>query len=249
MKVALVQFKPEFKAVESNLRRLAGFVQEAATAGAKLVVLPELATTGYSFMSEGDARPYAEPVSEVGRTFRVMQALARKLGIHVVWGMAEVDGPTGTLYNSQVLVTPDGPWVRYAKVNLWGNDWLWATEGRANPPILPCNFGSDGTRKVGLLICRDVRDKKDSKWSDFYESGDADLVAFSSNWGDGGFPAIAWIDFVKDNSTTLLVSNRWGKEVPNDFGEGGVCAITAKPFGIQCEGLVWNADCIVYAEV
>ena len=249
MKVALVQFAPKFKAVEDNLRRLVGFVQEAARSGAKLVVLPELATTGYSFMSQAEALSCAEPISEQGRTFRVMQSLARKLGVHIVWGMVEVDTPTGSLHNSQVLVTPDLGWVRYAKVNLWGNDWIWAAEGRANPPILTCNFGDEGTRKVGLLICRDVRDKKDSKWSDFYESGDADLVCLSSNWGDGGFPAIAWVDFVKDNSTTLLVSNRWGKEIPNDFGEGGVCAITAKPFKVHCEGLVWNSDCIVYAEV
>jgi predicted amidohydrolase len=249
MKVALVQFAPRFKAVEANLRRLVAFVQQAASEGARLIVLPELATTGYSFMSAREARPFAEPVTEQGRTFQVMRALARKLGVHIVWGMVEVDPVTNTLHNAQVLVTPTGPWVRYAKVNLWGNDWLWAAEGRANPPILACDFGVDGVRRVGLLICRDVRDKKNDKWSDFYESGDADLVCLSANWGDGGFPSISWIDFVKDNATTLLVSNRWGKEVPNDFGEGGVCAITAKPFGIQCEGLVWNADCVVYAKV
>lgn len=249
MRVALVQFRPKFKEVEDNLRRLAGFVSKAAKAGAKLVVLPELATTGYGFMDSSEVLPFAEPLNEHGRTFQVMRSLARMLNIHIVWGMVEADTPTGSLYNSQALVTPDGPWIRYAKVNLWGNDWLWATEGRANPPILDCYFGEDGNRKVGLLICRDVRDKKDSKWNDFYEAGDADLVCLSSNWGNGGFPATAWIDFVKDNSTTLLVSNRWGKEVPNDFGEGGVCAITSKPFGIQCKGLVWDADCIVYAEV
>jgi len=249
MRVALVQFRPEFKAKEQNLRRLVGFVGQAAKAGAKLVVLPELATTGYSFMSEAEAAQVAEPIGPDGYTFGVMQKAAQLLGVHIVWGMAEHDLQTEKLYNSQVLVTPTGKWVKYAKVNLWGNDWIWCAEGRANPPILDCDFGEDGHRKVGLLICRDVRDKKDSKWSDFYESGDADLVAFSSNWGDGGFPAIAWVDFVKDNKTTLLVSNRWGKEIPNDFGEGGVCAITAKPFKVHCEGLVWNQDCIVYAEV
>lgn len=249
MKVALIQFKPEYRAVEQNLRRLAGFVKEAAEAGAKLIVLPELAATGYSFMSKAEAATVAESLDLDGRTFRVMHALAARLGVHIVWGQVEREQATGKLYNSQALVTPNGQSVTYQKINLFGNDWLWSEEGRANPPILLCDFGAGDVRKVGLLICRDVRDKKDARWSDFYESGDADLVAFSANWGDGGFPANSWIDFVRDNGTTLLVSNRWGKEVPNDFGEGGVCAITAKPFGIQCEGLVWNADCIVYAEV
>jgi len=249
MKVALVQFCPTPKDVEGNLRKLAGFVQEAAKAGAKLVVLPELATTGYSFMSKGEAAAVSEPVPD-GRTFKIMKALAEKLSVHIVWGMVERDTRTDDLYNSQVIVTPvANRGQSYHKVNLWGNDWLWAAEGKWNPPVLHCDFGGGDTRKVGLLICRDVRDKKDSKWSDFYESGDADLVAFSSNWGNGGFPAVAWIDFVKDNKTTLLVSNRWGKEVPNDFGEGGVCAITADPFEVKCDGLVWSQDCIVYAEV
>ncbi len=248
MKVAVVQFAPVFKAMQDNLRKLAGFVKEAAQNGAKLVVLPELATTGYSFMSKAEAAECAEPIPE-GQTFKVMKALSERLGVHVVWGMVEKVPQTGKVHNSQVLVAPNGQWVSYQKVNPWGNDWLWADEGRANPPILSCDFGEHGTKKVGLLICRDVRDRKNDKWSDFYESGDADLVAFSSNWGNGGFPAIAWIDFVRDNNITLLVSNRYGKESHNDFGHGGVCAITANPFEIKCDGLVWDADCIVYADV
>lgn len=261
MKVALVQFHPDFvvplyrqdgdalTAKKNNLERLFKFITDAAKEGAKLVVLPELCTTGYSFMSAAEAAPHAEPLEDTAPTFRMMRALAKKHRIHIVWGFIRHEPKTGQLFNSQALVTPGGRVVSYDKINFFGNDWLWSEEGRANPPILSCNFGDDGSRKVGLLICRDVRDKKDSKWSDFYESGDADLVCLSANWGDGGFPATTWVDFVRDNKTTLLVSNRWGKEVPNDFGEGGVCAITADPFKVHCEGLVWNQDCIVYAEI
>lgn len=255
MKVAVVQFAPAFAnqvtgpaVVTDNLRKLVGFVQEAAQKGAKLVVLPELATTGYSFMSRAEAATFAESIPD-GRTFKVMQALAERLNVHIVWGMIERVPQTGKIHNSQVLVAPNGQWVSYQKVNPWGNDWLWADAGRANPPVLSCDFGEDGTKKVGLLICRDVRDRKDDKWTDFYESGDADLVAFSANWGNGGFPAIAWIDFVRDNHMTLLVSNRYGKESHNDFGHGGICVIKPAPFAIECDGLVWDADCIVYADV
>ncbi len=75
-----------------------------------------------------------------------------------------------------------------------------------------------------------------------------------SNWGDGGFPAVPWIEFARDNDVVLIVANRHGKEVPNDFGEGGVCIITpegtdAHPNGVFCDDLKWNADCIVYADV
>ena len=260
MRVAAVQFAPAFKDKQGNLRRLASLVTEAARNDAQLIVLPELATTGYSFMSVEEAVPFAEVVTEFkpnpmgGRadlSMDVMFALASRFRVHIAWGLVEKDYGTGKLYNTQVLLTPDGTFETVRKVNLWGNDFLWAEGGRANPPVLRCQFDQDGiptVKRVGLLICRDVRDKKNDTWSSFYEKGDADVVAFSANWGDGGFPATSWVEFARENSTTLVVSNRYGKEVPNDFGEGGVCVIS--PQGkVRCEGLTWNSDCIVYADL
>lgn len=257
MKVAAVQFCPVFKAKSENLRRLAALVIEAAQNEAQLIVLPELAATGYSFMSATEAEPFAEVLSDPidgddpRQSTHVFSALAKKFRVHIAWGLVEKSPGTGKLYNSQVLVTPDGQYISMAKVNPWGNDFLWAAEGRANPPILKCIFDEgEGyeVKKVGLLICRDVRDKKNDDWKSFYEKGDADIVAFSANWGDGGFPAVTWMEFAKDNHTILVVSNRYGKEIPNDFGEGGVCII--RPDGrVHCDGLVWNQDCIVYADV
>lgn len=253
MRVAAVQFCPIFKDVKGNLRRLATHVATAASNGAQLVVLPELATTGYSMMNAAEAEPLAEVITEFkpGSSYQssmnVFHALANRLGVHVVWGLVEKDYGTSKLYNSQVLMCPDGGFEFYRKINRWGNDYLWAAEGRANPPVRRINVGGQ-SYKVGLLICRDVRDKKDDAWSSFYETGDADVVCLSANWGDGGFPAVSWMDFAKDNGTILAVSNRYGKEIPNNYGEGGVCIIY--PDGqVQCDGLVWNQDCIVYAEI
>jgi predicted amidohydrolase len=247
MKVAAVQFAPAFADKMGNLRRLAHFVKAAAAEGARLVVLPELATTGYSFMSADEARVFAEPVHPDMLTFKSMRVLAESFNVHIAWGMIEVEPGTNDLYNSQVLVAPDSTWVKVAKVNRWGNDFLWARPGRANPPIMHSVI--DGQEwKIGLLICRDVRDKKDDNWASFYEKGDADIVCMSANWGDGGFPSVSWMEFVEDNNTTLVVSNRYQKEANNDFGEGGVCIIEP-PDVVHCEGLKWNEDCIVYGEI
>ena len=255
MKVAAVQFRPAFVDKPGNLRKLAALVVQAAQAGAKLIVLPELCTTGYSFMSHEEAAGYAENIDLDGMTFKIFKALAEKLHVYIVWGMVEQDLGTGDLYNAQVCIDPAGFWTYFRKINLWGNDFLWAKPGRSNPPVVTMFGGGRGQvgvqpppRKLGMLICRDIRDKKDDNWSDFYEKGDADIVALSSNWGDGGFPAVTWMDFAKDNGSILIVANRWGKEIPNDFGEGGVCVIW--PDGrVVCDGLAWNSDCIVYAEV
>lgn len=250
IKVAAVQFAPAFKAKTENLRALTELVSEAAENDAQLIVLPELAATGYSFMGYDDARPFAEVVVSDGgpTTTGVFAALAAKYKAVIAYGLVELCEGTGKLYNSQVIVTPDGSWESYRKVNLWGNDFLWASEGRGNPAVLKVDFDGAEQKKVGLLICRDIRDRKDGEWQSFYEPGDADIVAMSSNWGNGGFPAVGWIDFAKENRLTLVVSNRYGKETPNDFGEGGICIID--PDGkVTIDGLVWNQNCIVYGEV
>jgi predicted amidohydrolase len=253
MKTAAIQFCPIFKDKRNNLLRLAKLVAEAAKNGAKLVVLPELASVGYSFMSEDEARPFAESLrwledrDTINREsdLYVYSKLATQLDICIVAGFVELDSGTQKLYNAQIYFEPSGYYDSYRKINFFGNDHLWASKGTANPPVVKCQFEG---KRVGLLICRDVRDKKNDKWSSFYEPGDADVVALSANWGDGGFPAISWMEFVENNKVTLIVSNRYGYECPNDFGEGGICIIE-KTGKVHCEGLKWKEDCIVYADV
>lgn len=245
--VAAVQFCPVFKDYRGNLTRLTSLVVQAARKGAWLIVCPELATTGYSFMSETEARPFSEDVHARQGSVQVMLGLANTLKVSIAWGLVGLDPGTGNLFNTQVLVTPEAELVTYAKINRWGQDYCWAKAGRANPPILKITH-QDRTHKVGLLVCRDVRDKVNDDWNSLYTAGDADIVALSSNFGKSSFPATPWMTFAEDNKTTLVVSNRYGQEANNDFGSGGICVI--RPSGeVVCDGLVWNQDCIVYAEV
>lgn len=259
IKVAAVQFAPVWGDKPENIKRLIRLIAAAASAGAKLIVLPELATTGYSFMGPEEAEPEAEIISlrtdtPLTTTMRLMYSMCKKYGVHIVWGMVEKDQGSGKLYNSQVYLAPDATYVSYRKINRWGNDYLWAEDGSANPPIVEARFftgpdeDSSEVHRVGLLICRDVRDRKNDTWTNFYSKGDADIVAFSTNWGDGGFPSVSWMDFAMDNRVNLIVSNRYGQETCNDFGEGGTCVI--EPSGkVHCKGLVWNQDCIILADV
>ena len=256
MLTAAVQFAPVFKEVAHNLHMAMKLIQQAAQEGAQLIVLPELCTTGYSFMSKAEAEPFAEVLQE-GRSdimvlaeppkpnspvsFTILRGIAKSLGVAIAWGLVEKDSGTDTLHNAQVLVLPEGQYVSYRKINLWGQDYIWAKSGTGSPPIVEY-LG----KKVGLLICRDVRDKAPA-WDEFYEPGDADIVVLSTNWGDGSYPGVNWMKFATTNKTWLVVGNRYGQEANNDFGEGGPCVIS--PTGeVHCEGLQWSKPCIVYAE-
>lgn len=250
MKVATIQLAPTMHDRVGNLQNMVSLAITAAEAGAELIVLPELATTGYSFMSYREALPYAEHLTDEYNphhppiSMMAMAEVIKKYQVAVAWGTMEIDVGSGSLYNSQVLAYP-GNYTKYRKINQWGQDYIWAKSGTQSPPIV-----SYKGKKVGLLICRDVRDKGPvgSELTDFYEKGDADIVCFSANFGNGGFPAVSWMDFALENSCWLVVSNRYGKELNNDFGQGGICVIDPKGH-VHCKGLQWSKDCIVYADI
>jgi len=246
VRLAAVQMAPGLKQPVQNLWSMTSLVMLAAAQKAELIVLPELATSGYSFMSALDVAPYAEVLVEGQGTLQHFRTLSTQLDVAIVWGMPVRDGDL--FHNAQIMVMPDGSWIKCYKLNSWGNDFLWSTPGKESPPITTWRG-----KKIGLLICRDIRDKS-SGFKDFYEKGDADIVAFSSNFGDGGFPSTSWMDFAKSNQVTLVVSNRYGRETCNNFGEGGVCIIDppgpGQEYGtVHCDGLVWDQDCVVLADL
>ena len=247
MKVAAVQFKPVFKDLHANIETMVDLIQQAANRGAELIVLPELATTGYSFSSHAEVVGYAESFFEnsgPAASLNRFRDLSKALNVAIAWGLPE--NSSGTLYNAQCLVTPEGGVATYRKRNLWGSDYWWATPGDVSPTIVTWRG-----RTIGLLVCRDIRDENDVS-SEIYEPGDADIVAFSSNFGNGAFPAVSWVDFARENKTTLVVSNRYGdeygEETYNNFGKGGICVI--RPDG-RClrDGFRLSESCLVLADV
>ena len=61
-KVAAVEFNPEMFEFEKNLERACAVIEEAASAGARLIVLPEAALSGYIYADLDQLRPYLDEV-------------------------------------------------------------------------------------------------------------------------------------------------------------------------------------------
>jgi len=254
--ISAIQFCPRLSSnkldVLDNFQRLKPLICQAARMKTKFLVLPELCMTGYSFLSKDDAKAVAE--KRDGPTFIRMRTIARLLSSYVSWGYIRISD-SGCLYNSATMVNPLGyPIAWYDKINLWGNDYLWASPGLAAAPIVETEFG-----KTSLIICRDLRGKipkntpRMAGVSDDYFGGESvDLVAACTNWGKGGFPANSWMDFVVDNQCTLVVANRWGSEslrdFTQDFGHGG-SAIIKKDLSVHTSGLKFSSDCVVTAVI
>src|SRR6187549_1221036 len=104
MRVGFVQYEPVFGEVAANLSAIESAVEAAGRAD--LMVLPELATTGYNFASVEEADALSEPVP--GPSTERLAVLSKRLETWLVVGIAEAAG--GRRYNSSVLIGPSG-WV------------------------------------------------------------------------------------------------------------------------------------------
>ena len=88
-KVATVQFEPTMFEKARNIARLLELCEAAAMAGARLIVTPEMGTTGYCWFDRAEVAPFVETIP--GPTTDRFAALARKHDCYIVVGMPEVD--------------------------------------------------------------------------------------------------------------------------------------------------------------
>jgi predicted amidohydrolase len=144
MKIGIYQFAPEFGNVRGNLDRIERAIDGA---DADLIVLPELCTTGYQFISTGEVQSLAETAPD-GKTARRLESLCKKNRFLMVAGMAEC--ADGAVYNSSLLIGPDG-WIgTYRKVHLFWEEKLWF-----KPGDLGFCVWDVGSAKLGMMICFD----------------------------------------------------------------------------------------------
>jgi len=171
VRVAAVQAASQFGQPQANREELARHVRRAARAGARIVVLPETAVTGYAdfalkrvwqvgrrALSAGlagaDPKDAAETVP--GPSTRFFAQLARRHGIYLSVPLLEVDRKTGRYYNTVVLLGPTGQrLIHYRKLNPW--PWAergWASEGNLGHPVADTPYG-----RLGVLICYDIHEQ------------------------------------------------------------------------------------------
>lgn len=146
LKLACAQFAPVEGDVAANLSRLDDLARQAA--GADLVLFPELATTGY--LPADRIAPLAEAIP--GPTTDRLGEIARKHGLALAAGMAELDPATGLRHNTLVVLGRDGRLALcYRKTHLFPGEERWATAGSSFTVAL-C-----GGIAIGGWICYDTR--------------------------------------------------------------------------------------------
>jgi len=173
VRVAVVQFDPQvgIHNIQTNLQNSLDLAREAAINGADLIVLPELANTGYLFANRRDAFNHAEAVPE-GPSTQAWIDFAAQHQVYLVAGLAEQDAMQ--LFDTAVLLGPGGFIGKYRKAHLWNKEKLWFTPGDLGFPVFETPIG-----RIGLLICWDIWFPEVPR---LLSQQGADIICSLNNW-------------------------------------------------------------------
>jgi predicted amidohydrolase len=147
IRAAAVQLAPVIGDLDGNRERARAAIADAAAQGASLIVLPELAVSGYRFEDRAEARAAAEPID--GPTVGGWTALATAHGLTIVGGICEL-GAADALHDTVAIVGRDGLLASYRKTHLWNRERDLFEPGDVAPPVVVTEHG-----RVGVALCYD----------------------------------------------------------------------------------------------
>jgi len=142
MKIGYLQFNPRFGKLEENREYIR---KSLVNVDADLIVLPELPISGYFISNKTEAKSLAEPVP--GPTTEILQTISSQTGTFFVTGLLE--SSQGKLYNSSVLVGPEGPVSNYRKSHLFYEEKNYFESGNSLGIVEIKGV------KIAMLVCFD----------------------------------------------------------------------------------------------
>lgn len=203
MKIALIQFAPVFGDLKATIESLKELFYKAREAD--LVVLPELANTGYNFDSREQALTLSETIKE-SIFLDFIKASCLQYNFIIATGFSEKEGDV--LYNSAILVNKKGVVGTYRKLHLFMNEKNIFEKGNLALPV----FILDGVR-IGMLVCFDWMFPE--VWRKLALQG-VDIILHPSNlvlpYAQLVIPSYALV-----NRVFIVTANRFGTEKELSF--------------------------------
>lgn len=264
VKVAAIQCSSDLGDVAGNRRKLSSLVEDAAAHGAKFIVLPEAAITGYLSQDlrtnwQVPGRPiedrfagknpegFAETVP--GESTDAFCALSRKLGVYVTIPLLEVErqadpGREPAYYNTVCLASPEGKLVaHYRKLTPWPvPEKSWATPGNTGVATCDTEYG-----RVGLAICFDIHTILEK-----YRPHHVWALLYPIAWVDDEHPA-EWFwhrlpERVKPFGHYVVGAN-WSVDQPQDWRGYGFSTILSPKGEVIATAKSLHGSEIIYADL
>ena len=267
-RVALVQAEPVLFDKGACVVKTIKYIEEAASNKAELIVFPELFIPGYPIgMNFGfsmgkrtadgrvDWKRYYDASMCVGdKEFLRLAEAAKKVCAYVSIGFSEQDAVSGTLYNSNVIFSPDGTWSVHRKLKPTGSERVvWGDANRDYFPVVNTPWGP-----IGNLIC----------WESYmplarvalYQKGITIYISPNTNDNAEWQATIQHIaiegkcyfinaDMLvrKSSYPNDLKTAKDIEDLPDMVCRGGSCIID--PFGHYMMDPVWDEETIIYADL
>ena len=207
--IATVQMKPLLGEAEENLIKMSEMIAKIASQQrVDLIVFPELVTSGYELGVR-----FTELAQRVpGPTVNLVAQRANEYGVFVAFGMVTKEKVESVIYNSAVLVGPDGELVDvYNKIHLRGEERMAFREGFK----LPVSETEIGT--IGMMIGYDLAFPEVAR-SLALEG--AEVLVVMANWEAGQIDE--WKTYIRarayENAVYVAAANRVGEDVTISFG-------------------------------
>lgn len=234
-RVAAVQMDVALGEVRDNLHSVVMRLNQAAFDGAKLVVFPECALTGYGFRSLEEALPVARLAESA---VEAIVARSRDTGATVVVGTLLAEGDQ--VFNAALVATPDGAPTVYRKCHLpfLGVDKI-AGKGTSIEPV------ATPAGNIGVLICYDIRFPEAPRT---LALKGADILCVPTNWPQGAETAPEFVTRARayENRMYVVAANRVGTERGFTFiGKSQI----VDPNGAKLAEADGESETILFAEI
>lgn len=266
--IAVVQAAPVLFNKGACLVKALALIEEAARHGAELIVFPELFIPGYPYgMTFGFTvgsrtedgrrdwkRYYDASILADGEEAQALAEAAKKHGVYLSIGISERDPVTATLYNSNLMISPEGVIMNHRKLKPTGSERVvWGDADRDFFPVMDTPWGP-----MGSMIC----------WESYmplarcalYQKGVTLYISPNTNdnpeWQDTirhiaieGHCYFVNCDmfFTKDTYPGDLAGADEVRRLPETVCRGGSCVID--PSGHAVTDVLWDREGILYAEL
>lgn len=214
VRIRCTQLSPRIGEPDRNLAAIERELVDAASDGIDLLVLPELATSGYA-LTGAEAREVA--VDADGAVLDRWRELVAGSGTAAVVGFCE--RVSDEVCNSAAILVPGADPVVYRKLHLWGTETALFTPGDARPPIVQTPFG-----RLGVLICYDLEFPELPR---ALALRGADVLAVPANWpsrerptGERPHEVIHAMAAAQASAVAIACCDRAGDERGTSWTEG-----------------------------
>ncbi|MFN8372530.1 MAG: carbon-nitrogen hydrolase family protein [Anaerolineae bacterium] len=207
--VAIVQMKPKLGEPEENLVKMTEMISKIASQQkVDLIVFPELITSGYELGVR-----FTELAQRVpGPTINLLAQRANEYGVYIVFGMVTKERVESVLYNSAIVVGPEGELLDvYNKIHLRGEERMAFREGY-KLPVIETEVGN-----LGLMIGYDLAFPEVAR---SLALDGAEILCVVANWEASQIDE--WKTYTRarayENSVYIAACNRVGEDVTLNFG-------------------------------